>query len=402
MTDGKVALRKQAMTALRRSQNELVLQQKASLMRDRLRNRTLELASLCYLGASQLAGRHKWFKPSIIYVGDSGWVLSTIGRSIRRHLDEHYNFGPSFSWRGIRRSLVHFGSPPSYFGERIYLRIHPSNKQVVNWTHGQRSNPDPTFAKRLDNVRGASDYVDKIIVQSLIGLETLLQEGVDQNKLVHIPLGVDTQLFHPPTPDERARIREELDIPQSAYCIGSFQKDGNGWAKGLSPKLVKGPDTFLQVIKKLQRHYELYVLLTGPARGYVKSGLERMGVPYRHVYLKEYREVARHYWALDLYLIASRDEGGPMALLESMASGVPLVSTRVGMCIDLVRDGANGFLAEVEDVESLADSVAGLRDNGELHQMVSENAYLTAQCYDWSIIANRYHEEIYQPLTVIN
>jgi glycosyltransferase involved in cell wall biosynthesis len=63
------------------------------------------------------------------------------------------------------------------------------------------------------------------------------------------------------------------------------------------------------------------------------------------------------YQALDLYLITSRQEGGPKAVLESMASGIPLVSTRVGQGMDLIAHGRNGWVVDVSDIEALANSV---------------------------------------------
>jgi len=98
---------------------------------------------------------------------------------------------------------------------------------------------------------------------------------------------------------------------------------------------------------------ELWFLLTGPARGYVMAGLERAGIPYRHRYLPSLEGVARAYEAIDLCVVASRDEGGPRAVLESMAIGVPLVTTRVGQAADLVRHGENGWMVEVEDVDGI-------------------------------------------------
>ena len=217
---------------------------------------------------------------------------------------------------------------------------------------------------------------------------------------MNIPHGIDTELFRPPTPGERSLMRKELDIPETAYCIGSFQKDGEGQGAGMSPKWVKGPDVFLDVINRLRHRHELCVLLTGPARGYVKDGLDRMGVHYRHVYLSDYRDVARHFWALDAYVIASRDEGGPMALLESMASGVPLVSTRVGMCIDLIEDGRNAFLTDVDEAERLADRAAEIREDDDRRQTLIKGGLSTARCHTWAEIAWRYDEEVYRPLTV--
>src|SRR4029453_13118773 len=85
---------------------------------------------------------------------------------------------------------------------------------------------------------------------------------------------------------------------------------------------------------------------------------ERLGIPYRHVLLRSREELARAFHALDLYVVASRQEGGPKAVLEAMATGVPIVSTRVGQAADLIEHGVNGWLAEVEDSMSLAELAA--------------------------------------------
>jgi glycosyltransferase involved in cell wall biosynthesis len=123
----------------------------------------------------------------------------------------------------------------------------------------------------------------------------------------------------------------------------------------MEPKPIKGPDVFLDAVKILRNRIpELFVLLSGPARGYVMTGLTRMDVPFRHVYLKTYPEVGRLYQALDVYIVSSRQEGGPKAVLESMATGIPLVTTRVGQAMDLVKHGSNGWMVEVGDAEGLA------------------------------------------------
>lgn len=168
----------------------------------------------------------------------------------------------------------------------------------------------------------------------------------------------------------------------------------------MDPKWVKGPDVLLEVVDRLRRDYELCVLLTGPARGYVKAGLDRMDVSYRHVWLKRYEDVARHYWALDLYVIGSRDEGGPMAVLESMATGVPLVSTRVGMSVDIISNGENGFLSEIEDADALATNASKLIESPKLRCRFSRSGVAVAKVNDWSAIASRYHQEVYRPLLI--
>jgi len=170
-----------------------------------------------------------------------------------------------------------------------------------------------------------------------------------------IPIGIHPVWFRMQTPESKYMARHTLGIPQSSVVVGSFQKDGNGWGEGMEPKLIKGPDVFLSVMGLLKNKIpELYVLLTGPARGYIKAGLTRMNIPFHHAYLSKAQDVGEYYQALDVYLVTSRQEGGPKAVLETMASGVPLVSTRVGQAMDLIKHGENGWMVGVEDVEGLA------------------------------------------------
>ena len=96
----------------------------------------------------------------------------------------------------------------------------------------------------------------------------------------------------------------------------------------------------------------------------MRSRLERLGIPHRHALLPDVDAVAQAYDAIDLCLVTSRDEGGPRAVLESMAVGVPLVSTRVGQATDLVRHGENGWLVDVEDVDGIVHWSARRRGGG--------------------------------------
>ena len=160
--------------------------------------------------------------------------------------------------------------------------------------------------------------------------------------------------------------------------------------------MEKGPDVFVKVVEKLwNKHRDLFVVLTGPARGYVKKELERIGVPFIHKFLKDYYDLVGYYYLLDLYLITSRTEGGPKAVLESLACGVPLVSSKVGMAIDVIKDGENGFLADVEDIEGLVERSEWLINDQVLRQKFVENGLKTVKDYSWDKIADRFYNEIY-------
>jgi glycosyltransferase involved in cell wall biosynthesis len=196
--------------------------------------------------------------------------------------------------------------------------------------------------------------------------EIVLASGIDPAKVFRIPIGIEPSLFGPHTDEARSRARRALGLPDSAFVVGSFQKDGLGWTDGREPKLIKGPDVLVAACAAARaRIPELHVLLSGPARGYVREGLERAGVPYVHRLLDRYEEIGSLYDAVDAYVVPSRQEGGPKGVLEAMAAGVPLVSTRVGQAVDLVRDGENGWLVEVEDVEGIAARLEAISAAGD-------------------------------------
>jgi len=276
--------------------------------------------------------------------------------------------------------------------------VHPSNRVVFTWFHGSDADPSPHNQQMIQMLPECVPHVEKIVTASSIAKARLMGWGVPEAKIALIPLGVNLRRFQPATPAQRRSWRERFGSPELAICIGSFQKDGVGWGQGLEPKLVKGPDIFLETVQRLAGCYPVFVLLTGPARGYVKHGLEALGVPYRHEYLQNYEEIVPYYHCLDLYLVTSRDDGGPKAVVECMTTGVPIVSTLVGMAADLIQSGDNGYVVEVEDVDGLVDAAAHLIEHPDQRQRCVENALTTVQRYDWSQIALQYYERVYKPL----
>jgi glycosyltransferase involved in cell wall biosynthesis len=243
----------------------------------------------------------------------------------------------------------------------------------IAYYHGIPNTGYPEFDKVFENFCRLHERLSAVQVSNREMQGVLLSSGIDASKLHLIPIGFRDDWFRPPTAAERARIRRELNFPDSALVIGSFQKDGVGWGAGMEPKMIKGPDVFLAAVKQLHAEIpDVHVLLTGPARGYVRHGLEQAGIPYRHRMLRSYREMARMYHALDAYIVASRQEGGPKAVLESMATCVPIISTRVGQATDLIQHGENGYLVDIGDADGLAHWTAVvLRDTEVRARMIS-------------------------------
>jgi len=285
-------------------------------------------------------------------------------------------------WRGFCRNQAMFhGTQFALLSDEWFELPH---RMGLAYFHGRPGSGVPEFDVLYKRLRQHHHRIDRVQVSHSEMRDIVLESGIDASKVFQIPIGVNPSFFVPRTPELRRAARERHGIPQSAVTIGSFQKDGEGWGDGMEPKRIKGPDIFLDVVAGLRAQVpELYVVLTGPARGYVQAGLERLGIPYRHLYLNHYPDIGTVYQVLDLYLITSRQEGGPKAVLESMASGVPLVTTRVGQAMDLVRHGENGFMAEVEDVDALTEgSLRALSGGAEIDgwvavgmQTVRDNTY---------------------------
>ncbi|MBF0180049.1 MAG: glycosyltransferase family 4 protein [Magnetococcales bacterium] len=348
--------------------------------------------------------RQEWsgrMRRRVHFVGDAGnwsfkWDAHYISKGLEARIGDRVPVITA-PW-DLRHQVILFGNRYAYFfGPRE--RLHPSNKLYLIWFHGEPDSTDSNMQRLFSQLPGALDRVSRVIVSCTISRRILMEQGVPGEKIILIPLGVDLQAFRPPDPGLRARLRGELGIPERAFCIGSFQKDGVGWGDGDAPKLVKGPDLFLEVMARIRgEHPELMVLLTGPARGYVKQGLDRLGIPWRHRYLEDYHEIVGCYQALDLYLIASRAEGGPKALMESWACGVPVVSTRMGMPADWIRHGENGMLADVEDVASLAAHVAALLRDPALLARCREGGQETVLGLDWQWVADQYFSMLSEAL----
>ena len=109
--------------------------------------------------------------------------------------------------------------------------------------------------------------------------------------------------------------------------------------------------------------------------------------------------MAPYYKVTDLYIVTSRAEGGPKQILESMASGVPVISTCVGMAPDVIIDGENGFIVEVEDVKALTQRALQILDNESMRRDMISMGLKTVEQYDWSIIAKQYQEKLYKEIS---
>ena len=265
----------------------------------------------------------RWPPHSRLFVAGDGhdWAIGDDARQIARLAAElGAEVGPESWISAVRGQSVFHASQFALLGQPFERE---GNRLGVAYLHGRPGTPGmPEFDTCYETVRRRHTELGRIQVPSRAMEELVLGAGAPREKVFLIPIGIDLRRFRFRAPEDRVHARGPLGLPVDAFVAGSFQKDGVGWEDGLEPKVIKGPDVLLAALDRLrERVPELHVLLTGPARGYVRRGLERLGIPYRHVVLDGLNAVAEAYRALDVCLVTSRDEGGPKAALESMATG---------------------------------------------------------------------------------
>ena len=336
-------------------------------------------------------------KKQIIYVVEPfDWSIKWDGTYITSNIRRLYRYPAKIIFPSRRRMpailnrILHFGSRNVFLPE-FHNFVNPQNNLIMTWFHGTEKD-----TKYINALPEASKKLDVIHTSCSISKKFLVEHGVDKNKIIVIPLGVDTGLFKKASEDEKEKIRHHLKIPGGSIVIGSFQKDGTGWNEGNEPKYEKGPDIFCRALKLLkEKKYPVFALLTGPARGYVKKMLTEFKIPFAHYYLKNYLNIVKYYNALDAYMISSRAEGGPKAILECFATGIPVVSTSVGMVNDIGRHGENVMISGIDDFETLASNMEKIINDQALRRNLAARALDEIKDFDWAVIAQKYFENIY-------
>ena len=332
------------------------------------------------------------FKANVIFIiEEKGWVIEWEAKFITNNLRKLKLIDTEIASNFlVKKKIIHWGSINCLIRPNGLARFNSSNVNVLTWYHivpgDVRIKYLPYLEKKIDVLHTACELTKTHLVNY----------GFNENKIVVIPTGVDINLFKRFENQDRVKLRKKYKIPLDKFIIGSFVKDGIGWGDGMEPKLIKGPDIFVEVVRKLNENFDIHILITGPSRGYVKSKLKEYKIPFTFVYLNNYFDMVECYNVIDLYLITSRVEGGPKGSLEAMASGVPIVSTKVGWVPEVIKNGYNGFVADVDDTNGLYNYILELIENKELRNNFIINNLKIIQNYRWENVAKNYYSKIYK------
>jgi len=154
----------------------------------------------------------------------------------------------------------------------------------------------------------------------------------------------------------------------------------------------KGVDVLIRAFIDLNEDIHLLIIGDGPERNRLMS-LAKGRDNIHFLGFKERSETLKIMKGSDVLVLPSRKEGLSTTLLEAMALKIPIIATRTGGNIELLEDGKNGILVDVEDAEAIRNSIVQIFENVDMTRSRVENAYNTIlKRYNWNVVGRRYLE----------
>ena len=256
---------------------------------------------------------------------------------------------------------------------------------------------------RLRLNRATANLADRITcVSPQVATFARTEIGLPPDKLTVIPNGVDTALFRP-------RRAESPDTGAHDAAAGVTI----GFVGRLQP--VKDVALLLQACARLQADHpalRLHIVGDGPLRGELEKLAADLDLTTHVRWFGDRQDIPQLLPDMDIFVLPSRWEGMPNAVLEAMACGLPVVATGVGGTIDVVTDGATGLLTAPESVEQLTAALHTLLADPGLRQRMgaagrrrveaefslAATVAATTALYE-SLLAARHHASVPPPLS---
>lgn len=211
-------------------------------------------------------------------------------------------------------------------------------------------------------------YSDEIISISN-SVAGQIKEYYHVNRIKVIKNGVDTVKFHP----AEGRGSYLLYVGRLSHGKGIFD--------------------LLNAFKMLNRESDVKLLIAGKGEleGKIRSRIEDENIcNVEMVGYVEQEDLMRIYQNAGIFIFPSHYEGLPTAILEAMASGLPIVTTDVSGCHDLIKNGYNGLLVPSEDPDKLYQAMSKLLHEPKFAEYLGKNARLSAEKeYSWTIITEK-------------
>ena len=251
-------------------------------------------------------------------------------------------------------------------------------------------------AERLEAERRLVHSVDRIVAATEHERQLLRQVfRVPRPRVAVIPLGVDLEQFRP---RDQAAARAELGRPEGERLLLAVGR--------IEP--LKGFDILIRALAEMTERERVSLLVVGgderaaPEFARLRAVAEEVGVADRVQFpgAIPHQRLAVHYNAAELVVVPSFYESFGLVALEAMASGVPVVASRVGGLTSTVADGRSGYLVPWRCPEPFAEKIDLLLGNHALRMALGAAAAQSVARYAWEKVASAllalYEEVLYK------
>ena len=217
-----------------------------------------------------------------------------------------------------------------------------------------------------------------------------MQKFCDRDILV-IPNGIDLEVFKDLS-RETARTRLKIGANASVILfIGRLHS-----VKGVR-YLIKS----IKIVKNKNRDVRLFLVGDGEERIYLENLVKDLVLDdyVRFIGAVPNEEVPEYMVAADVFVLPSLSEGFPVVILEAMASGLAIITSRVGGLPEIIKNKENGFLVEPKNPEEIAERILLLLEDDALREEISRNNLKIVGEYTWESVVGRlervYREHLY-------
>jgi glycosyltransferase involved in cell wall biosynthesis len=233
------------------------------------------------------------------------------------------------------------------------------------WAFNMRVHKRARWFYRFVETRLTSFCKRVICISNFEGESALKYHVVNEKKLRVIFNGVEIDEIRKNIKNSRV-TREQFGIPEGVPIIGMVGRISE----------QKAPDTFIRMAEKISLKLpDAHFMIVGDGEN--KDNIERM-ISNRNlqniVHITGWVSNPNDYMALfDVGVLLSRWEGFGLVICEYMAAGIPLVSTKTDAIPDLVEDGVNGLLVDIDDEHNAAGAVLRILNDETLRSKLIEN-----------------------------
>jgi len=168
---------------------------------------------------------------------------------------------------------------------------------------------------------------------------------------------------------------------------------------------VKGVEYLIKamnLIKNKEPNTKLILIGDGSEKEKLREMVKKLNLDDCVIFLPQVsnQNIPKYTVASDVFVLPSLSEGFPLTILEAMASGLPIVTTRICGLPEIIKEGENGFLVEPANPEQLAEKILFILENDESRAKISANNKESVKQYSWENIIDKL-EKIYLNITGI-